>query len=131
MVKKTDSNGDKPTPKAKKERFNEVKFVNRELTKEEAAELKEMPLWSEDWSSWFTRACDAGYSFSIRYDAYSEAFACFVSTKKEDDDNFGCILTGRGSEPLKALRQALYKHWRLAECQWNRIDRSLNFEIDD
>lgn len=132
IMPKRDSHGDKSASSApKKARFNDVRFVNYELSKEEREALKAMPLWSEDWSTWFLRACDDGYRFSIRFDDYSHAYACFMSTLREDSPNFNAILPGRGSEPIKALRQALYKHWALAECEWNHLDRALNDEIDD
>lgn len=129
---KRDPNGDKvSSPKAKKERFNDVKFVNYELTKEEREALKALPAWSEDWDSWLDRASDAGYSITLKFDAFSKAFSAFMSVREVSHPNYGAILTGRGSTQLKALRQVLYKHWALAQEEWNRLDRGLNEEIDD
>ncbi len=131
MPRKTDANGDKRSAEAKKERFNDAKFVNYELSDEQRKALKALPIWSEDWDSWLDRCSDEGYQISLKFDSYSRSFAAFMSIRTESHVNGGCILTGRGSTQIKALRQVLYKHWAIAEGEWNRLDRSLNNEIDD
>lgn len=132
--KRRDPNGDpiKAPAKDKAPRFNNARFVNRELSTEEGQALKALPYWSEDWDTYLLRANDSGYKVTLKYDEWSKSYAAFMTTDDEFSPNFQMILTGRGSCPLKALRQVLYKHYVLAaEEQWVSLDRQFAQEIDD
>lgn len=92
-------------------RFNDVRFVQYELDEAERAACK---AWDMDAAALFLAGaglCDDGYTLTLKFDAYSDAYACFVQVRGESEHvNAGLILAGRGSTPEKALKQALFKH---------------------
>ena len=116
----------------KSERFNDVQFIQRELDKNETAACK---AWDVDESHVFDaihKLCEGEYSFSLKWDSFSDCYACFVQFRGEDGPNKGFILTGRGSSPFKAAKQALFKHYQLLDCLWEEFaERKLVVEIDD
>jgi hypothetical protein len=132
------SNGtkkDKPitqTTSIKASRFNDAKFVNYELDKTAQASCK---AWSIDASALFDgilKMCEVGYRFTLKYDHYSKAYACFVQQTEDKGKNSGYILTARGSTPEKAVKQALYKHYEVMAGDWEDFgERSKLDEIDD
>jgi hypothetical protein len=113
-------------------RYNGARFVNRELSEDEVKALKKLPSWGEDWDNLLLQAMEQRYKITLKFDDWSKSFAAFMTTDDEKADNFGMILTGRGSMPIKALRQVLYKHFSLAADQlWVSLDRQFAQEIDD
>jgi len=86
----------------------DVLFINWSLTKEEKADLKSRSFSLEECDDALLKACEAGYKVSVQFDDYNECYACFVTQRDKKGANFGYILTGRGSTPVKAIKQALY-----------------------
>jgi len=118
--------------KAKKERYSDVRFVNYELSKEQATACKAKAVSHEDLWETAHELCTDGYSISLRWDDYSKSYAAFVSTKDEKSPNFGLMLTGRGSSPFKALKQAMFKNFDLMDGDWTDFaERGGPDEIDD
>lgn len=120
-------------PPKKTERFNDLKFINYELTVEERAACK---AWIEDLNDLdnYTRAAnEEGYRFSLKYDERSKAYACFMSAYGDAAKiNGGFMNTGRGSSPFKALRQVLYKHLVIFDKEWGGYAEAVDWsEIDD
>lgn len=77
------------------------------------------------------KLCEEGYRVTLRYDDRSEAFACWVNPTGEDHPNNGLTLSGRGSSPLRALKQALYIH-QLFEGDWAGNYKQFKLEdLDD
>jgi len=113
------------------EKFGNVTWVNYDLSKDEQAALKLLPFWSDEWDSYLLRACDEGYRFTIKYDGFSKAYACYMSNPLNSHPNFGLMLTGRGSVPTKALRQVLYKHVVISKENWRAIMSDAPVDIDD
>jgi len=128
---KKDRQGKAPNG-AKPQRFNDVQFVRRELDKAEAAQCK---TWEVDEARVFDaihKLCEGEYSFSLKWDDFSSAFACFMQFRGSDGVNKDLILTGRGSSPFKAAKQALFKHYQLLDGVWTEFaERKMADEIDD
>lgn len=103
----------KPVRKPKDERaarFDSSRFVQYELDAAETAKCKAWDVSSDDLWGHILALVDDGYSITLKYDNWSEAYACFVQVRGQDDHvNAGLVLTGRGSIPTKALKQALFK----------------------
>lgn len=84
-------------------------FVDFELTVQQKEDLKNMGLDTEWMDGAIVELVEAGYRISIKYDEYNSAYAAFMQQMDSRGENFGFILSGRGSTPLKAVRQVLYK----------------------
>lgn len=61
---------------------------------------------------------ETDHKLTIRWDDKNEAFACWIVPTTDGHANEGLLLSGRGSTPLKAVRQALYIHFYLFEGNW-------------
>lgn len=100
------------------ERYDGARFVQYELNEVEAQQCK---AWSLDGDDTFTAMLpllDEGYSFTIKFDRYSDCYACFIQIRgAPDHPHAGLILTGRGSTPHKAVKQALFKH-QAVDATW-------------
>lgn len=105
-------------------------FINYDLTKEESARLKGRVMTLDEFETEMLRLNDEGYKVSLSYDAYHKCYGCFFSHRDPDHDNAGYILSGRGSTPFKAFKQALYIHFQVFDGVWGR-DRATNAELDD
>jgi len=114
-----------------KGRFNDVEFVQFELSADQLAILKAQPLDAGELDNLAVKLVEADYRISLKWDARGECHACFIQRVGDEGDNVGAILTGRGSSPLKALRQALYKHFVALECDWGRYRQSNRREVID
>jgi len=91
-------------------RFDSSRFVQYELDQAEQAKCKAWSVSADDLWGHVVALADDGYSVTLKYDGFSESYACFIQVRGQGDHvNAGLILTGRGSEPKKALKQALFK----------------------
>jgi len=113
-------------------RFNDVEFVQYELSVEEKAKCKAWCTTLDELDTATLRFCESGYTQSWKWDEYSKSYASFAQTKDQNSENFGLMLTGRGSTPLKAVKQALYKHYMIFDAVWPAPAKSrAEYEIDD
>jgi len=117
--------------KFKQQKFNDVKFINRELNSDEKSELKAIEFSDSD--AWLAMdKYSEEYKFTLRYDERSACYSCFMQPTGMEHINAGFILAGRGSSLVKALKQTLYKHERLAfEQDWGTLNGSSHADIDD
>jgi len=120
------------TTKKTVERFNDVKFVSYNLTKDQIKELKSMPFELADIDTTFLRLLQEEYKVTFRWDDYNQCYACWLIPSGDKHVNAGMILSGRGSTPLKALKQALYIHYQIFGGEWGAWrDTSKGEDIDD
>lgn len=96
-------------------------FVQRELTKAELARQKAWDITPADLLDLVSKASEAGYKLSIRYDNFSHAHAAWLIAPDADDPNAGRILSGRGSTALSALKQLMFKHMVILEGDWSVV----------
>lgn len=115
----------------RKERFNDVEFVQFELSEEQKQLLKAQPLDALVLDDLAVKLVEADYRVSLKWDDRNECHACYIQRVGLEGDNVGAILTGRGSSPLKALRQALFKHFVALEEQWGSWRKSNSRELID
>lgn len=104
--------------KSLKTSFEPAEFINVPLSAEQKAELR---AWLPDFGEIddaLLKTCESGYKITLRFDDRNECFACWLSPVDPGNANTGLILSGRGSTPLKAVKQALYIHNRLFEGDW-------------
>lgn len=112
--------------------YEGAEFINRELTEEERIACKGWEFSDSDAWYWLQKLSDDWYKITFRFDEYNNCSACWLLPDKLDKENSGLILTGRGSSPMKALKQAVYKHTVLFDGIWPRgIDERGKPEIDD
>lgn len=114
--------------------YSQNKFVRLELTKAQQAECKGWCATLGEFSDFTLNLAEDGYKFNCKWDNYSNAHACFVQRAVDGDGhiNEGLCLTGRGSSPFKAIKQALYKHFIVLEGVWGELaGASSAAEIDD
>jgi hypothetical protein len=119
-------------PNGTRARFNNTTFIQYELDKVASTACK---AWNCDEVAAFHALhglADAGYSVTLKYDTYSEAYASFMQQKGDEGPNSGFTLTGRGSTPYKALKQLLFKHFEVMAQTWEPFSgHEKASEIDD
>lgn len=124
--------GPTPSRSTKAERFNDSVFIKRELSADEQRALKAQPFTPEQAVQELLRLCDRGYKLTFKYDTYTNSHAVWASATDPTHMNYGYILTGRGSEPWKALKQLLYKHYQLCNDEtWSDLQKDLYDPLDD
>lgn len=106
-------------------------FVNYELTKEEQAACKKWEFGVEDYFNILDKLLDADYKVSFSQDTYNRCFAAFLTPTKDNKINPGMILSGRGSTPMKAFKQLIYKHFHIFDEQWSEFVGARQLTIDD
>lgn len=118
--------------KSREVQNDQVLFVNYDLTDEERASCKRYLDSAEQWAAAVEAVVVAGYALSVKPEGDGEAFAAFLRAPSRDCDNSGLILSGRGSTPVKAVRQVLFKHLRVMAEDWRPylVDRRRDI-IDD
>lgn len=127
VASKFDAKGKQP----KKERFNDVEFVSLELSEEQKGILKAQELVAGELDELALKLTESGYRISLKWDTFNECHACYLQSIEETGTNAGAILTGRGSTPLKALRQALFKHYVVLREDWGSHRKSRQREVID
>jgi len=104
----------KPT-NSQKGKFADVTFVTLTLDKKQKAELKAQAWGIEEFDTAVLRLAEYGYKVSMQEDEFNKCYSCFITQRKADGQNYGYILTGRGSTPAKAVKQAIYIGFHLLE----------------
>lgn len=132
MARKTDRLEDKkPVEDKKPGNWQQFDFLNVELDKEQKEALKAMPLWSEEFDQMLLTAVRTGFQISLKVDPFNKCYAAYMQIRLNSHPCFGRILSGRGSTPLKALRQVLYKHFVVLGEVWNATEAPDFGEYDD
>jgi hypothetical protein len=115
----------------KQSKFDDVEFINYDLSSEQKKACKSWQLTVDEMDDHLIKLCEAQYKLSVAWDDYNEAFAAFLSTRDTHSYNAGKILTGRGSTPVKAIKQVLYKHLECLGEDWRNYARAKGDELDD
>lgn len=105
-------------------------FVRYEL---DEAQIKQCREWVLDWETLddlLLKLHEYEYKFVLKWDAYNSCYQAMMSTDNKFQPNYNLGLVGRGSTPLKALKQVLFKHAACGEV-WPAPDfhagRSVEF----
>ena len=104
--------------KKKSQSTGQAQFINYTLNKDERAACKAWLPTLDEMDNAALRLAEEGYKCSLKWDDFSSSFAAFVTASDPTNPNAAFILSGRGSTPLKALKQAMYLHWYVTEGNW-------------
>jgi hypothetical protein len=121
-------NGKQPTTKSVPSKPSDISWVNYTLSTEQKAELKSQDF---DFDAAAIRLTEENLKITISYDDFNECYSAFLIPKSAEHKNAGCILSGRGSTPIKAVKQAAYIHWNIFDGDWSDARRPSRDEIDD
>lgn len=121
----------KSSNKSQKATFSQSEFINFPLSAEQKREIKAWSPTFEELDNLLLKMAEEEYRITLRFDERSEAFAAWINPTGEEHPNTGLTLSGRGSTPLKALKQAIYIH-NLFEGDWaGNYAQHKQEELDD
>lgn len=122
----------KSVTKPTQPRFNDVQFVNWSLNPEEKSACKAWDLSREDYANAIGGLIEGGYKVTVSYDSFRSCFTASIVPTKDAKSNQGYILTGKGSDPLKAIKQVLYIHYHIMGEEWSSYSTAKAVEeLDD
>lgn len=110
---------------------NDVTFVNYNLTTEEKQAIKSQKFTLDDFDSTCVKLTESDYKITFSFDKRGSCYQAFLIPQRDGMVNKGLILAGRGSTPVKALKQAAYIHYRIFDEDWSQYQRAGSLEIDD
>lgn len=88
-------------------------FVDPNLSESEKKELKATPFTITDFDNFLARLFETDYKVTLSVDKKNGTYAAWLIPQGEKHLNAGMLLSGRGSTPHKAIKQALFKHYRM------------------
>lgn len=110
--------------------FKPAQFVNINLEQGQKDELKASEWTNLEFDSAMNALLSDGYSLKLKYDTRNDCFSAWLLAAP-NSKNDGWILSGRGSTPSKAIKQACYIHFKVLETEW-AADQGQRYEtIDD
>lgn len=123
-------NNKAPAPKT--ERFNDVKFVNWSLSLTEKEACKQWLVVDGDVDNALLTFIEEGNKVTCSYDSYRSCFTVSLIPQSDKSPNKGFILSGKGSTPLKAIKQALFINYRIMDGEWATYSTmGASEELDD
>jgi len=122
-----------PAKKPAPSRFGSQKlWVQYELDKKERELVK---LWSPTFSEMDAQIVEAlgvVYRCALSYDDARKCWLVVMQTKHDEGPHANLLLSARGSTPLKAFKQLIYKHLEIFRGKWPpRDDLDEVMVIDD
>mgnify|MGYP005858164155 FL=1 len=106
-----------------------IGFLDPYLSPAELEKQKEMQLSAEEGFDSLLKFIEEGFSLKFSYDDNNCCHQVTATPKKHSHPYAGMYLVGRGSEPLKALKQLLFKHYHILDGIWS-IDFVRNMRED-
>lgn len=111
--------------------WDNMLFVNCELDAEQMAQCKAV---SNDFNT-LTNALEDflrdGHKISLSYDQRNEVFGAYAMAKELGHRHWQLMLVGRGSSPLKALKQLMFKHFQVLDGHWPRPKAAPKQQVPD
>lgn len=109
-----------------------TRFIDVNPDKATKDAIRAWAAWDLDADGVVEQMLDAGHALSVKEDAYNNCWACYVFPGKENRVNEGRTLVGRGSTPLRAVKQACFAHFVLFDGTWPEpADRPERAEYED
>ena len=93
-----------------KSSWTKSEFIDPGLDADQKALLKAAKFDAQTADDSLSRVMDQDYKITVKWDDKGNAYAAWLIPLTDDHENAGSILAGRGSSPLKAIKQVLYKH---------------------
>jgi hypothetical protein len=108
-------------------------FVQLELDEKQHKACKAWQPTLDELDDILYKLTDEDYMLTFRYDRFGKCEGCWLQKYGDKGTNGKLILQGRGSTPLKALKQVLWKHKACDEI-WPEPDVKIGerrVELDD
>jgi hypothetical protein len=113
-------------------RFNDSVFVNWSLTDEQKASCKAWCTTLEDMDAAEISLLQSNYKITVSWDDFRQCYTASLLPQGDDHENKGYILTGKGSTPSKARKQALFVHFHVMDGEWSTYSTGGSAEeLDD
>lgn len=108
-------------------------FININLSEEDRAKIKSSPTDEKLLLLTMEGMIKEGYKFSFSWDNYSQCFQVIGTRSAKDHPDYGILLSGRGSSPIKAYKQWLYMvSTYIGEDGWSEaMDGTSRYTVDD
>lgn len=108
-------------------------FINVELSAEDKTIIKSTSYDMSDYSSDLEKWIDSGYKFTFSQDTYNKCFQAIGTRQDSEHPDYGIMMSGRGSTPIKAFKQWVYIQTRLiGEATWSEMLQPLKqLDLDD
>lgn len=115
-----------------KGRFNDVVWINWALTIEQKKEIKAWQPDVEELDDMEAEIIQEGNKVTLSWDDYGQCYTCSIVPTSSHKTNQGYILTGKGSLPFKAKKQAFYIHKQVFGTDWSSYSTARGVEnLDD
>lgn len=115
-----------------KSSYVKSEFIDPGLDAGQKVLLKSAPFDGQTADDSMARVMDQDYKLTVRWDDKSNAYAAWLIPTTDDHENAGSILCGRGSSPLKAVKQVLFKHHNFFSAGfWGGGGQKVTEELDD
>lgn len=105
---------------ATKQQFQDIKFVNYNLTEEQKNDHDSTNRPVEYVAVQGVKLISKGYAVKISFDSYSKCYQATLTVWNEANHNFGYGLSARGATPERALSLLLYKHFDVLKENWSQ-----------
>lgn len=130
---KRDSDGNSTNKrKSAAGRFNDATFINWSLSVEQKQEVKAWSPTSGEVDDLLSEVIQEDCKVTFGYDDFGQSFTCSFVPQAKHKTNYGFILVGRGSTPVKAFKQAFYIHKSVFSGDWSTYSKgSRTEELDD
>lgn len=106
-------------------------FVNFSLNEDQKAEVKASQLTLEGLDDMLTDLFKDGYKVFWSWDFKNEVFLAALTNNDISHVNAGKFLNGRGSTPLKAVKQVLWAHHNLFPNHIWPLEVPAGADLDD
>ena len=108
-----------------------MRFVPGALTTEQKAQCKAWKQGDENLGPMNVDMIANGYKLSLMSDSQGPGYLCIIQPKDKEHRHYGWMLSGRGSTPEKALKQALFRHYVIFDGDWPMDPNQLSSEDYD
>lgn len=106
-------------------------YVQFDISEQERGMLKGIDFGVDELNEAIIELAANGYGVSWAKEKDKSTWMAFINPKGDTHKDKGWVLCGRGSTPVKALKQAAYVHFTKLDGVWPKTKRQFNEEIDD
>lgn len=107
-------------------------FVSADLTDAEKALCKVWGEWEVDPDALLESVLGDGLRLTLKDDPATGGFLVFLNPVGDTHPYVGWVLSGRGSTPVKAIKQACFRHLVQLKRKWPLVSKSTaRTEFDD
>jgi len=83
-------------------------FINVNLTEDLKRFIKSQPFSADTFEANLWEYIQIGYKFTFSFDDYQHCYQCIGTHQDKEHADYGILLTGRGSSPMKAFKQWMF-----------------------